>query len=464
MTATRASGAFLAAVLAASLCVLPHATASEPEPTSTATETATSEEAAVDEEPVAEVLIVPNLVFPVVGPASYADSFGDCRDGCTRAHAGNDIMTYGWKGVPVVAAHDGTVIATATDGATAGCSVAIENEDGWTTRYVHLNTDTPGTDVAGPTCFAPGIVRGVDVAAGTLLGWVGDSGNAEDTPPHLHFEIRDPEGNPVDPRPALQAADRIEYQLVTAAEIAGTVAQAYKPDTGLAYVVEPHDLMALAMRMDLVDIPIVPLDPYNPAAGHAALRTLAPERIVVFTEDPEARYVEDLRSLADFVEVAPLVDIVDADTDATVSLDESAPSAPARTVSEDPEPGAVHVVESEPHTLTLVLGRSWTVKRIDNDQPGPILILRSELRPPRSTGTNAPDVPGDEASRDGLWWHTADGWRRTESPDDAPTPTLALAEESDIAPWTVAYLTSQALAPPMPLWFYQPTSRATKSL
>jgi len=33
------------------------------------------------------------------------------------------------------------------------------------------------------------------VQAGELIGWMGDSGNAESTSPHLHFELRDPAGS-----------------------------------------------------------------------------------------------------------------------------------------------------------------------------------------------------------------------------------------------------------------------------
>ena len=46
-----------------------------------------------------------DIVFPVAGVSAYSDTFGACRDGCARNHEGADIMTYGWKGVPVVAQH-----------------------------------------------------------------------------------------------------------------------------------------------------------------------------------------------------------------------------------------------------------------------------------------------------------------------------------------------------------------------
>jgi len=138
--------------------------------------------------PVKRYNVTRKLVFPIVGVAKFWDGFGDCRDNCTREHHGIDIITYGWKGLPVVAAQDGTVIKVTYDEGNAGCSVRIRGRDRWETRYFHLNTDHPGSDVPGyPTCPAPGIEVGTHVVAGQIIGYVGDSGNAEHTVPHLHF-------------------------------------------------------------------------------------------------------------------------------------------------------------------------------------------------------------------------------------------------------------------------------------
>ncbi len=60
--------------------------------------------------------VVRPIVFPVVGPTSYSAGFGDCRDGCTRLHEGIDILTDGWKGFPVIAAHNGVVTRINFDG------------------------------------------------------------------------------------------------------------------------------------------------------------------------------------------------------------------------------------------------------------------------------------------------------------------------------------------------------------
>lgn len=75
---------------------------------------------------------------------------------------------------------------------------------------MHINNDTPGTDDGNggtANAYAPGIVRGSHVVAGQLLGWVGDSGNAESAGSHLHFEIRQPMDHiAINPYQALLAA------------------------------------------------------------------------------------------------------------------------------------------------------------------------------------------------------------------------------------------------------------------
>ena len=55
--------------------------------------------------------------------------------------------------------------------------------------------------------------------AGQVIGYVGDSTNAEETRPHLHFELHDPDGNPVDPAESLLTAlDVLAEQAAAAAE------------------------------------------------------------------------------------------------------------------------------------------------------------------------------------------------------------------------------------------------------
>jgi len=146
------------------------------------------------------------MVFPVQGDNYYSDTFGAPRGG-SRTHAGQDILTYGVKGVPVVAVAAGTVRWI---GSTC-CFLAISHDDGWETWYIHLNNDTQNpdgsyTDDGLGYGIADGVVVGARVEAGQVIGWVGDSGNAEGVSPHLHFELRDPGGTPVNAYESLLAA------------------------------------------------------------------------------------------------------------------------------------------------------------------------------------------------------------------------------------------------------------------
>ena len=145
------------------------------------------------------------LVFPQDPSSSwFRDSFGFRRTG-GRSHEGEDL--FGVKGARVVAAADGTVSWTGWS-PRAGYFVVIEHAGGWETWYVHLNDDTPGTDdgEGGPEhAFAAGLTVGSFVVAGQHIGYVGDSGNAEYTTPHTHFELYH-EGELVDPDPLLRNA------------------------------------------------------------------------------------------------------------------------------------------------------------------------------------------------------------------------------------------------------------------
>ena len=127
----------------------------------------------------------PPIVFPVIGDVSYSDTFGAPRPG-GRTHEGTDVMTGNVKGLPVVAAAGGTVSWIDDD----CCHLAIDHGSGWSTWYIHLDNDTPGTDDGLGWGIAEGIEVGARVVAGQLIGWVGDSGNAEWVAPQLHFEMR----------------------------------------------------------------------------------------------------------------------------------------------------------------------------------------------------------------------------------------------------------------------------------
>ena len=110
----------------------------------------------------------PLYVCPVDNPKAYGDSFGAPRyAGGYHPHAGNDILAP--RGTPIRATFDG--LAEAHPNGLGGNSVIVIGKDGYTYN-AHL--DHYGT--LG------------QVKAGEIIGYVGDSGDAQGGPTHDHFE------------------------------------------------------------------------------------------------------------------------------------------------------------------------------------------------------------------------------------------------------------------------------------
>ena len=157
-----------------------------------------------DAPPIATATVVYDMIFPIVGTVNYTDTFGACRSGCSRTHQGIDMLAA--KMTPIVAVADGIVGWMHNDQGGNCCAMALNHDDGWETYYIHMNNDTFGTDDGQGWGFAEGIESGAHVTAGQLIGWVGDSGNAESAPSHLHFELHKPNGAVINPYPSLQVA------------------------------------------------------------------------------------------------------------------------------------------------------------------------------------------------------------------------------------------------------------------
>src|ERR671937_104495 len=114
-------------------------------------------------------------VFPVYGPSSYSDTFGAFRgDVSGNWHHGDDIFAP--LGAPVLAVAKGTVFSVGWEDI-GGNRLWLRDQYGNEFYYAHLSAYTPLA------------VNNAHVEAGAVLGFVGNTGDAEGTPYHLHFEI-----------------------------------------------------------------------------------------------------------------------------------------------------------------------------------------------------------------------------------------------------------------------------------
>jgi hypothetical protein len=155
--------------------------------------------------------VVPTLIFPVAGDVTYIDDFGQARPG--GAHQGNDLM--GVKKTPVVAVESGKVSFWTTS-ANAGCMLYLYGDSGTSYYYIHLNNDlTMKNDNRGKcvpgVAYARGLKDGSRVQAGQVVGYLGDSGDANGIASHLHFEVHPNGGAAVSPYPYLQSALRLLF-------------------------------------------------------------------------------------------------------------------------------------------------------------------------------------------------------------------------------------------------------------
>ena len=126
-------------------------------------------------------------VCPVQGSVSFTDTYGAPRSG-GRTHKGVDMFAA--RGTPTVAVVAGSVFFQSDP--LGGLAAYVNGNDGNTYYYAHLNDYVGG---------------GRSVAAGEVVGHVGNTGDASDAPPHLHFEIRPggPNGPRINPYPTVRA-------------------------------------------------------------------------------------------------------------------------------------------------------------------------------------------------------------------------------------------------------------------
>ena len=127
-----------------------------------------------------------SLPNPLPGRA-LTDTWGGARSN-GRRHEGIDIFAP--RGTPIRATTRGVVLNVGPN-TLGGRTVMVLGPGGQRHYYAHLDR------------YVPGLERGDWVNAGDVVGYVGDSGNARGTPPHLHYGIYT-SGGAINPYPLLE--------------------------------------------------------------------------------------------------------------------------------------------------------------------------------------------------------------------------------------------------------------------
>jgi murein DD-endopeptidase MepM/ murein hydrolase activator NlpD len=146
-------------------------------------------------------LLTRQIVMPLDGidPTTLRSNFDERRGGGARQHQALDIMAP--RGTPVRSAATGRVLKLFTS-ANGGLMIyAADSSERWVLMYAHLDQ------------YARGLTDSTRLERGQIIGYVGSTGNASPTAPHLHFAVarsadvsRWSRGKAIDPLPILVSA------------------------------------------------------------------------------------------------------------------------------------------------------------------------------------------------------------------------------------------------------------------
>lgn len=128
------------------------------------------------------------MACPINGFTTFTDTWGAPRSG-GRTHQGVDMLAA--RGTPTVAIESGTIRRLGSGGL-GGITIWLTGQSGDEYYYAHLDD------------WAPGLSVGQAVGVGELIGFVGSTGNASYSVPHLHFELHPGGGSAVNPYPLVK--------------------------------------------------------------------------------------------------------------------------------------------------------------------------------------------------------------------------------------------------------------------
>ena len=161
----------------------------------------------------------PILSFPVTGRDSRQISsyFGVPRDAGRRRHEGIDIFAP--RGTPAISASDGYISRVGTNNLGGNVVYVSDSRRNQTLYYAHLDSQA--------------VQQGQKVSVGDTVGFVGNTGNARTTGPHLHFGIYSSNTGAVDPLPFVRRGTGPARQALLAAETLGDSVRISSPRAGV---------------------------------------------------------------------------------------------------------------------------------------------------------------------------------------------------------------------------------------
>ena len=145
-----------------------------------------------------------DYLWPVQAKKELTAVFGEERPG--RYHTGIDVRTYGEIGYNLIAIDDGYISRIRTSSKGYGKTIYIKLKDGKTAVYAHLDHFTPELDNLVNALHQHYGKYTIDhklgpndqpVTRGDIIGYSGDTGGVSG--PHLHFELRNSDGQPINP-------------------------------------------------------------------------------------------------------------------------------------------------------------------------------------------------------------------------------------------------------------------------
>jgi murein DD-endopeptidase MepM/ murein hydrolase activator NlpD len=140
------------------------------------------------------IVVEPALMFPVAGGdnSSIRSGFGAERDAGVRSHAGIDIFAP--RGTPVLAATGGRITSVTPNNLGGNVVWLHDSSRDQSLYYAHLEQHA--------------VHSGEQVQSGDTIGFVGNTGNARTTPPHLHFGIYRRGSGAIDPAPFVRRSEQ----------------------------------------------------------------------------------------------------------------------------------------------------------------------------------------------------------------------------------------------------------------